>query len=83
MSPQMPSQTGDSKVPAATPPPRLGLCGSMEHGYSAKERQREYHELTGILFQHLGRSGAQTRNEVQLEGKKVTFSTHLNLRLEK
>ena len=29
------------------------------------ERKREYHELTEISLQQLGRTGAQTRNEVQ------------------
>lgn len=45
----------------------------MAHGTwnNPKESQREYHELTGISFWQLGRTGTQTRNEVQLERKRL------------
>lgn len=82
VSPQMPSQTSDSKMPTSLHLHAWALRGSMELGHSAKENRREYHKLTGISFQQLGRTGAQTRNEVQLEGKKVTFPAHLNLWFE-
>ena len=78
----MPSQTGDSNVPAALHLHAWALHGSTELGHDAKESQREYHELTEISLQQLGRTGAQTRNEVQLEGKKVAFPAHLNLWFE-
>lgn len=76
----MPLQEGTAKYQK----PLLGLGSMWVHGTwnRPKESQREYGGLTEISFQQLGRTGAQTRNEVQLEGKKVTFSAHLNLWLE-
>ena len=78
---QMPSQAGESEVPAASTS-KPGLYTGAWDSDNAWESQRVYHDLTEISFQQLDRIGAQPRNEVQLEGKKVPFPAHLNLWFE-
>lgn len=82
MLPQMPSQAGEGEVPAALHLHAWALHRSVELGHNASESQRVYPDLTEISFQQLDRIGAQPRNEVQLEGKKVPFPAHLNLWFE-
>ena len=78
---QMPSQAGESEVPAASTS-KPGLYTGAWDSDNTWESQRVYHDLTEISFQQLDRIGAQPRNEVQLEGKKVPFPAHLNLWFE-
>lgn len=73
----MSPQAGDSKVPAAPPPPCLGSTWVHGTWNEPKESQREYGELTGISLPQLVRIGAQTRNEVQLEGKWLFLHTSI------
>lgn len=78
----MPSQTGDGWAPEAPAPLRLASVRVLGAWNSPEENHGEDCGSTGMQFQELGRTGDQSRNEVQLEANKVPFAAHLNLRPE-